>query len=98
MFKAPTLRNVALRQRFYHNGVFHTLRDAVAFYAERDRDPGKWYPIAADGTVHKFDDLPAIYQANVSMEPPFGPRRALSDADVDDVVAFLSTLTDGYRP
>ena len=96
MFKAPTLRNVALKQSFYHNGVFHTLRDAVAFYAERDVDPAKWYPSAPDGTVRKFDDLPALYAGNVSLEPPFGPQRVLSNADVDALVAFLGTLTDGY--
>ncbi len=97
MFKAPTLRNVALRQSFYHNGVFHTLRDAVAFYARRDTDPARWYPAGPDGTVRKFDDLPAAYAANVSTEPPFGGATHLSDADVDDLVAFLETLTDGYR-
>lgn len=97
MFKAPTLRNVALRQSFYHNGIYHTLREAVEFYATRDTDPGKWYPTAPDGTVRKFDDLPAPYQANVSMDPPFGPKQVLSEADVDDLVAFLQTLTDGYH-
>jgi cytochrome c peroxidase len=97
MFKAPTLRNVALKKSFYHNGVFHSLRDAVAFYAERDVDPGKWYPIGRDGNVHRFDDLPAAYVANVNQELPFGGRRVLSDADVDDLVAFLGTLTDGFR-
>jgi cytochrome c peroxidase len=97
MFKAPTLRNVALKKSFYHNGVFHSLRDAVAFYAERDVDPGKWYPIGRDGNVHKFNDLPAAYVANVNQELPFGGRRVLSDADVDDLVAFLRTLTDGFR-
>jgi cytochrome c peroxidase len=97
MFKAPTLRNVALKQSFYHNGVFHTLRQAVAFYAERDVEPGKWYPRGPDGTVRKFDDLPAEYAGNVTMEPPFGGARVLSDAGVDDLVAFLGTLTDGYR-
>jgi cytochrome c peroxidase len=91
MFKAPTLRNVALKESFYHNGVFHSLRDAVAFYAERDTEPGKWYSGRA------FDDLPAAYVGNVSMEMPFGPKRVLTDADVDDLVAFLGTLTDGYR-
>lgn len=97
MFKAPTLRNVALRQSFYHNGVFHSLRDAVAFYASRDVDPGHWYPIGPDGVVRKFDDLPAAFAGNVSMERPFGAERVLSDRDVDDLVAFLGTLTDGYE-
>jgi cytochrome c peroxidase len=40
LFRTPTLRNVALRKSFFHNGAFHTLRDAVAFYATRDTDPG----------------------------------------------------------
>jgi cytochrome c peroxidase len=98
MFKTPTLRNVALKQSFYHNGMVHSLRDAVAFYAERDTDPQKWYPIITHEAVQKFDDLPAAYIENVSMEMPFGPKRVLSSADVDDLVAFLRTLTDGYRP
>jgi cytochrome c peroxidase len=97
LFKTPTLRNVALKQSFYHNGAFHTLRDAVAFYAERDIEPGKYYPSAPDGTVLKSNDLPIGYIQNVSAELPFGPRRLLSDADVDDLVVFLHTLTDGYR-
>lgn len=90
MFRAPTLRNVALKKSFYHNGFFHSLRDAVAFYATRDTDPGKWY------AGRKFDDLPLAHVQNVSVEAPFGERRHLSDADVEDLVAFLGTLTDGY--
>ncbi len=32
-FKTPSLRNVALRPAFFHNGVFTTLDDVVKFYA-----------------------------------------------------------------
>jgi cytochrome c peroxidase len=36
------------------------------------------------------------------MERPFGgkpgAKPVLSEADVRDIVAFLKTLTDGYRP
>jgi cytochrome c peroxidase len=50
--------------------------------------------------VQVFDDLPARYHANVDTEPPFGGRPgdppALTAAEVDDVVAFIETLTDGY--
>ncbi|RWC75156.1 MAG: cytochrome-c peroxidase [Mesorhizobium sp.] len=99
LFKTPTLRNVALRRSFFHNGEFHTLRDAVAFYASRDTDPGRWYPKYADGTVDKYDDLPKAYWPNLNQDPPFGGRRpggkpALTDAEIDDIVAFLQTLTD----
>jgi cytochrome c peroxidase len=100
LFRAPTLRNVARRSVFLHNGVFNRLEDVVRFYAERDTAPQKWYPRAADGSVLKFDDLPAKYQTNVDREVPFdrheGGRPSLSDADVRDIVAFLNTLTDGY--
>jgi cytochrome c peroxidase len=101
MFKAPTLRNVAVKKSFFHNGVVHDLRAAVAFYAERDLAPARWYKRAADGGVVIYDDLPPSLRVNVNKEPPFdrvaGERAALSAQDIDDVVAFLRTLTDGYR-
>jgi cytochrome c peroxidase len=100
-FRTPTLRNVALRQSFFHNGAMHSLAEVLDFYAERDIDPGRWYARAADGTVEKFDDLPAAYRANVNREPPFdrhpGDAPALSEAERADIVAFLRTLSDGYR-
>lgn len=99
MFKTPTLRNVALRHSFFHNGVFHTLKEVLGFYAERDTNAGKWYRRNADGTVRKFDDLPARYHANINIEPPFdrhaGDAPALSAQDIDDIIAFLQTLNDG---
>jgi len=102
MFKTPSLRNVATRRVFFHNGVMHSLREAVAFYATRDTDPGRWYPKAGDGRVSKYDDLPARYRGNVDNEPPFGGKPGdeprLVEQDVSDIVAFLATLTDGYEP
>jgi cytochrome c peroxidase len=102
LFRTPSLRNVALRRVFFHNGVLHRLEDAVRFYAERDTQPQKWYPRAANGETQKFDDLPEAYRGNVDRQPPLdrhpGDRPSLSDRDVDDIVAFLNTLTDGYEP
>lgn len=101
LFRTPTLRNVALRQTFFHNGVMHSLKEVLDFYAERDTDPGKYYFPTADGTVTKFDDMPAKYRANVNVEPPFdrhpGEAPALTDQDRADIIAFLQTLNDGYR-
>jgi cytochrome c peroxidase len=100
-FMTPTLRNVATRHVFFHNGAVHTLREAVAFYAERDTKPEKWYPGDAPGQVRKFDDLPAQYRGNVETDPPFGGHPGdpppFSDPEIDDIVAFLQTLTDGYQ-
>jgi cytochrome c peroxidase len=100
-FRTPTLRNVALRQSFFHNGVMHSLKEVLDFYVERDTDPGKYYFPAADGTVTKFDDLPARYRGNVNVEPPFdrhpGDVPALTEQDRADIIAFLQALNDGYR-
>jgi len=102
-FKVPTLRNVATRQVFFHNGQFKTLRDAIHFYVRRDTNPDEFYPIAADGVVQKFDDLPPAFHRNVNTEevpydrhPGQAPR--LDDAEIDDLIAFVNTLTDGYDP
>lgn len=101
-FITPTLRNVATRRAFFHNGVFHTLKEAVAFYAQRDTNPERWYPTNHDGDVVKFDDLPPKYRDNVERNAPFGRKRgdapALSDQEIDDIVGFLGTLTDGFHP
>jgi len=92
-FRTPSLRNVALRHTFFHNAAVTSLAQAVRFYVQRDTDPARWY-----GASGKFDDLPARYHANVNVEAPFGGSPGspplLSDAEIDDVVAFLGTLTD----
>ena len=44
MFKTPTLRNVATRTAFFHNGVIHSLEQAIRFYNTRDTAPELWYP------------------------------------------------------
>jgi cytochrome c peroxidase len=101
LFRTPSLRNVATRRVFFHNGVLHRLEDVVRFYAERDTQPQKWYSRGANGATLKFDDLPMRYQGNVEPLAPFdrlaGGLPALSAADIKDIVAFLNTLTDGYE-
>ena len=102
LFRTPSLRNVALRKTFYHNGSEHDLRKAIEFYVERDTAPERWYPRDASGRVMKYDDLPARYHGNINNEPPFGGKPGdppvLSAAEIDDIAAFLGTLTDGYNP
>lgn len=98
MFKTPTLRNVAVRQVFFHNGDIKSLRDAVRFYNTRDTSPELWYPVV-DGVVQKFDDLPSPYRRNIDLQAPLDgrPRHsppAMSDQEIDDLLAFLGTLTD----
>jgi cytochrome c peroxidase len=95
-FRTPTLRNIARTAPYMHNGRFATLREAVAFYATRDTEPQRWYPKG-----EAFDDLPAPLRGNVDRETrPYhrqpGQRPALRDDEIDDIVAFLHTLSDGF--
>jgi cytochrome c peroxidase len=100
LFRTPTLRNVALRKSFFHNGIYHTLEDVMRFYAERDTNPEKFYPVR-HGVVQKYDDLPKQYWGNLNTDPPFDRKRGdppvLNEAEIKDVIAFLQTLTDGYQ-
>jgi cytochrome c peroxidase len=93
-FRTPSLRNVALRASFMHNGTFTRLRDVVAFYATRGTDPKRWYP---SGVL--FDDVPKSYRGLVNVTSPPYDRRpgyppALTDDEIEAIVAFLGTLTD----
>jgi cytochrome c peroxidase len=100
-FRSPTVRNTALRDAFFHNGVYSTLRQVIEFYNERDLFPEKYYPRNPDGSVRRFDDMPPGYPDNIDHDPPLdrkpGAAPALTDADIDDLIAFLKTLTDGYH-
>jgi cytochrome c peroxidase len=63
---------------------------------------------AANGTpdLYEYNDLPALYDANVNVgevpytPPTFGGGQAptLTASEIDDIVAFLCTLTDGFDP
>ena len=101
-FKVPTLRNVAVTAPYFHNGKFKTLKEVVRFYVRRDTHPEEWYPTGMAG-VEKFDDLPPAYRANVNTsEKPYdrkpGQAPALNEQEIDDLIGFLETLTDGYQP
>ena len=102
-FKVPTLRNAALTAPYFHNGKFQTLREVVEFYVRRDTYPEEWYPLGSNGLPDKFNDLSPQYRQNVNVsEVPYnrhpGESPVLSPIEIDAVVAFLLTLTDGFQP
>ena len=102
MFKTPTLRNVATRKSFFHNGQIRSLEEAVRFYATRDSNPERWYP-TVNGKVQKFNDLPKKYHGNIDTQMPLdgrapGSAPPMNEQDIQDLLAFLDTLTDGYVP
>jgi cytochrome c peroxidase len=93
-FRTPSLRNVALRKGFMHNGAFTNLRDVVLFYATRATNPERWYPSGVP-----FDDTPPPYRGLINVTAvPYDRHRgdapALTGDEIDAIVAFLGTLTD----
>jgi cytochrome c peroxidase len=101
-FKAPTLRNVSKTAPYFHNGKFATLKEVLEFYVTRDTDPARWYPSKA-GIVDTYNDVPLMYKKNVNTEvAPYdrkpGDAPALTTAEIEDVLVFLKTLDDGWKP
>ena len=104
-FKVPTLRNVDRRpsedfvKAYGHNGYFKSLEDIVTFYHWRAMMDsgmdcggmgGGMGGGMCDGMADMFDP-PEVDQnrATLSMFPR---------PQVDNIVAFLKTLSDGYQP
>jgi len=87
-FKIPTLRNVGVTAPYVHNGVHLTLYDVVNFNNTRDEPWADWPPAEVPRNVHRHP---------MPMPGTFG-RLGLTAQEVDDIVTFLHTLTDGYDP
>jgi cytochrome c peroxidase len=81
-FKAPSLRNIALTAPYMHNGYFTTLKDVVRFYNTRDVASAGWPAPEVAENVNKQD---------------MGDLK-LTDSEIEDIVAFLNTLTDTKFP
>ncbi len=81
-FRVATLRNIAKTAPYMHNGRFDSLREVVEFYNSRDVEPQRWGVPEVPETVNK-DELGNL---------------KLSDREIDALVAFLNTLSDGYLP
>lgn len=70
-FKTPSLRNVAVRGHFMHDGRFSTLKEVVEFYNSEVQDNPN-----LDESLRNPTEL------------------GLTETEVDQLVAFLETLTD----
>src|SRR5659263_296000 len=92
-FKVPTLRNVDRRpypsfvKAYGHNGYFKSLREIVHFYNTRDVSGAGWKGVPWPA---------AEYAANMNTSE-IG-NLGLTGRQEGAIVAFLKTLSDGYRP
>ncbi|HYM20460.1 MAG TPA: cytochrome c peroxidase [Candidatus Kapabacteria bacterium] len=82
-FKTPSLRNVAISGPYFHNGYFKTLAEVVHWYNVRDS--------ATAAGVFPGPEVPG----NADMQQ-LGHMH-LSPQDEADIVAFIGTLSDGYK-
>lgn len=82
-FRVPTLRNVARTYPYGHNGYFQTLREALEFLSTRTIVP----------CGHTADPSCTAPEVPANVEPWVG-RLGLDRGDVEDLLAFLGTLTD----
>ena len=93
-FRVPTLRNVELTSPYMHNGVYETLRDVINHYDT--------VVVSAGQSVNNYPEV----DTNIAAELKFGAVDAngdplpnalgLSAEEMQDLEAFLKTLTDGY--
>jgi len=100
--KVPTLRNVDLRpsptlvKAFGHNGYFKSLKGIVHFYNTRDIKPACMGDFTeAQALTANCWPAPEVAQ-NVN-KAEMG-NLGLSSAEEDAIVAFLTTLSDGFEP
>lgn len=101
LFKVPTLRNVAIKQTYFHNGVYNDLHQVVGFYATRDSNLARIYTKPDGSPDIPYNDLPQAYDGNIERrQAPFNQTRgpSLTQGEVQNLVSFLCTLTDGYDP
>jgi cytochrome c peroxidase len=85
-FKVPGLRNVALTGPYMHNGTLASLRDVVRHYSEID-----------DAKLAIAASSPHPEPTDLFERPPRGnvlQTLNFSETQVNDLVAFLETLTE----
>lgn len=92
-FRTPTVRNVDMRpgsgfpKAYMHNGALKSLEQVVHFYNTRDIAQENWPP----------PEVPANVNRELFEGVPLGNFQLDAEAEAA-IVAFLRTLTDGWKP
>lgn len=95
-FRTPSLRNVADTAPYMHNGVFQSLEQVMQFYNEAQIFDRQCYDPSAD-IIFPITCWPAP-EVSENLETNEVGDLNLSQQDMDDIVAFMKTLSDGYTP
>ena len=94
--KVPTLRNIEVTGPYMHNGYFKTLRGTVVFYNDRDKKPLCSKNLVAEEAALKQKCWPAPEVITNVNHDELGDL-GLTEREIDDIVAFMHTLTDGWQ-
>ena len=100
--KVPTLRNVGkgfgqgATKAFAHNGYFKSLKTIVHFYNTRDVKVACPDPLTTESAALKQGCWPAPEVADNVNTDELG-NLGLSDEEEDAIVAFMETLSDGFK-
>ena len=91
-FKVPTLRNVAVTAPYMHNGVFNELRTVLLFLDHYNNPKRTHNPETNEAWAEPE-------YADTVNHQELKSGKALSDEDIDALLAFLKLLTDErYEP
>jgi cytochrome c peroxidase len=80
-----------------HNGYFMTLKGVVDFYNTRDTKPACPQEFLEENQALGKGCWPVAEVAENVNRDELGNLK-LSEQEVDDIVAFMHTLTDGWSP
>ena len=90
-FRTSPLRNVSLQPTFFHNGSFTRLEDAVRFHVDAARSAHSYDPAAAGVAADLKKPATATTDRVLStLDPKLAKTPALSEAEIKDLVIFLS--------
>jgi cytochrome c peroxidase len=101
--KVPTLRNVDKRpgpgfvKAYGHNGYFKSLKGIVNFYNTRDVKPECPDPFTTEKDAMKQGCWPVAEVVDNVNTDELGDL-GLTPEEEDAIVAFLKTLSDGFKP
>jgi cytochrome c peroxidase len=94
-FRTPPLRNVAISGPWMHNGAIITLEGVIQHHLTpaaslQNYDPSQLTPLIADKCHNQPEVLAAIL---VSQSTSATEQAQLSEAELQDLLAFLNALT-----
>lgn len=95
-FRTPSLRNVELTAPYFHDGAFATLAGAIRHHADIWGSAQSYDPSANDIPPALYSSLQPFQPEKqwLTAAPELREGLPLSEADITDLVAFLTSLTD----